>query len=134
MSAIFHATVALPPAELSPNGRVHWGMKSRITKKYREGCAWAYVAARPRTWVVPMQVVVDLEYRAHRGCGGYHPKDRDNAIAACKAILDALKDARVIGSDAKDRLELGVFKLMTTAREVIRAGGPGVTVIVRARP
>lgn len=82
---------------------------------------------------VPIErAVIDIEYRAYRDCGGYHPKDVDNAIAACKSLVDGLRSAGIIASDAKDRLSWGRFHLVTTEREVKRLGGPGVAVIVRS--
>ena len=35
MSVMLVITLPLPPKELSPNTRVHWGRKARATKKYR---------------------------------------------------------------------------------------------------
>lgn len=101
----------------------------------------AYVGARPRDWDWAGRFVVDVQYRAHRkpcdlaykpDTRPYHPKDEDNARAALKAAMDALRDAGVIQTDAKDRFTWGRFELLTTEPDVKRTGKPrGVTVTVR---
>jgi hypothetical protein len=128
----FTAEVPLPPIECSPNGRFHWGAKSRAVKDYRFSCRVLYMNAK-RKWKTLERAVVVIEYRVHRGAEGYHPKDEDNARAACKVLIDALKDAGLIRSDAKDSLRWGDFRLLTTERDVKRTGKPaGITVTVEA--
>lgn len=97
-------------------------------KAYREACAWSLQRAKPRDWK-PCRVVIDVEYRAFRGCGGYHPKDLDNALASCKGMADALKDAGVVVSDAHAHLAWGEFTLVSTARKC-KARGAGITLRV----
>jgi crossover junction endodeoxyribonuclease RusA len=84
-------TLPLPPKELSPNARVHWGRKARATKKYRltasvctdialkdDGVEGDYQQAR---------VQVKLFNRtAHR-------RDGDNLIATLKSAFDGIADA-----------------------------------------
>lgn len=102
-------------------------------KSYREACYWDIRVAGVTT-AMPFAVAeLEIEYRAWRGVAGYQPKDIDNALAACKQIPDALKEAGVIVSDAKKSLEWGQFQLITTRREIERAGKlPGISVIVRS--
>lgn len=130
----FTVQLPLPPDALSPNARKHWRAKARATSAYRTTCAWSIRSAIPKGWDWTAPVVVDVEYRAHRGCDGYHPRDEDNARASLKAAMDALRDAGAIASDAKDRLRWGDFTLITTARELERRRqGVGITLTVRRR-
>lgn len=125
----FTAELPLPPDELSPNKRSHWAAKARATKAYREACAWAFKAAMPKSWQ-PCAVVIDVEYRAHRACGGYHPRDLQNAVAALKAGVDGAIDAAVIPSDGRRWLAWGMFDLIATKRD-LAGRAVGVSVCVR---
>jgi crossover junction endodeoxyribonuclease RusA len=129
----FTARLPLPSLALSPNARVHWAVKSRAAKAYRIACAWAFKCAMPTGWK-PVPVEIDIEYRAHKGCGGYRPLDPDNAAASCKSAIDAMKDAGVIVNDSRKFLHWTRFSLLTTRPEVDKAGGPGVFITVRAKP
>lgn len=128
-SWFFIAEVDLPPNALSPNARVHWAAKARTVKGYRRQCATVFRQARHPLWI-PGPVEIEIEYRAFRGCGGYHPKDEDNARAACKSLLDGMRDADVIWSDAKSHVRWGAFRLITT-RRAIGDRGAGITVLLR---
>lgn len=77
-----------PPKELSPNARVHWAKKAKITKAYR----WeAWALAKRAGLVAPEsgRVLLVLEFvppdRRHR--------DEDNCLASFKAARDGLADA-----------------------------------------
>lgn len=128
----FSVRLPLPPVALSPNARVHWGAKARATKAYRTACAWALSFAKPRGWK-PVPVEIEIEYRHHKGCGGYRPKDEDNAAASVKAAQDAMKDAGIIANDSRKFLHWTKFSLLTTKPEVDKAGGPGVFITVRVK-
>ena len=131
----FTAEIPLPPDGLSPNARLHWAQKAKATRLYREACAWIFREALPKPWDKRLAVKVDVQYRACRGCNGYHPRDEDNARASLKAAFDALKDAGAVASDAKRRLTLGEFSLLTTARELKQSDlKPGITLTVRQTP
>lgn len=86
----------LPDKALWPNGRAHWGAKSRAVKSHR---TWAYVATlgagAPKAdpeGRVSLAVTVHPKTR--------HPIDRDNCVASLKAYCDGIADA--LGVD--DRL------------------------------
>lgn len=81
----------------------------------------------PKNWSRTAAVVIDVEYRCFRGCGGYSPRDEDNARASLKAAIDGMRDARVVPGDTKRWVKWGAFNLVT--RRTHR--GAGVTVIVR---
>lgn len=121
----------LPPIECSPNWRGHWAKKARAVKGYRTLCAWEAVNHGYGALMFE-SAVVSVEYRAHRGAPGYHALDVQNAMAAMKAGIDALVDARILVNDSGKRVQWDEFRLMTTKREIARKGnGYGVTVTVR---
>lgn len=76
-----------PHKALWPNGRAHWGTKSTQTQKHRQ---WAHLATMAETPDGFMPSAIKLVVYAK-------PKgplpDRDNCIAACKALLDGVADA-----------------------------------------
>jgi crossover junction endodeoxyribonuclease RusA len=78
-----------PVRALSPNARVHWAVKAKSAKIYREYC---YVQARK-------QMVADKAYTfgTHLDIK-FYPKTRrhydlDNALASCKQMLDGIAQA-----------------------------------------
>jgi hypothetical protein len=105
-------------------------MKSRATKTYRKACWMAFLVAKPRTWKA-CAVVIDVEYRCTRGCGGYAPMDEDNARASLKSAIDGMRDARVAPNDSKKWVTWGRFVLLTSL-EALAGRMPGVTITVRA--
>ena len=82
-------TVALPYPHkaLWPNGRAHWGDKSREVKKHRQWARLAMIGASLCIADSPIPVHITV-----------HPKrtgpapDRDNMVAAAKAYLDGIAD------------------------------------------
>ena len=76
-----------PHKALWPNGRAHWGTKSTQTQKHRQ---WAHLAtlAETNASFVPSAIKLIV----HAKPKGPLP-DRDNCIAACKALLDGVADA-----------------------------------------
>ena len=77
-----------PPKELSPNARIHWAKKAKITKAYR---AAAHVLTKQAGLVAPEtgRILLVLEFvppdRRHR--------DEDNILASFKAARDGIADA-----------------------------------------
>jgi hypothetical protein len=117
----------LPPSQASPNARGHWGKRARATSSYRHACGFLAIAARNAAeWAIPKTATIHVSYRSARiYCkrdNTYHPKDEDNARAALKGAIDALKDAGVILSDAHGRLRWGQFNLITRLRDMRRLG------------
>ena len=98
-------TVPWPPKQLSPNARVHWAIRSRNAKRYRQLC---YLAAQ-RAGARPAQT----EPETVQVCITFHPPDRrrrdwDNLLASIKHGLDGL--AQALGVDDRifrPRLEVG---------------------------
>lgn len=115
-------TLPYPPSELSPNARVHWSKKSKITKACRIRAAWETKAAK---------VKVDWEGRIDVHISFFPPdkrqRDADGALSRCKAYLDGIADALSI-NDSRFNLHLYtgepvkggkvVFRLMQTKEGV----------------
>ena len=82
-------TVALPYPHkaLWPNGRAHWGEKSRETKKHK---TWAYNAMRAASLCIA-DSPIPVHITVHPKRTGPAP-DRDNCVAASKAYLDGIAD------------------------------------------
>jgi hypothetical protein len=128
MKVIAVVKLDLPPTELSPNGRAHWAEKASAVRAYRTK-AWKSCTGP----IEQVPVVVDVEYRWHKGCSGYKPRDEDNARASLKAAIDGLCDGGLIYRDSAKWLKWGTFELVTTCSETIRRGGPGVKITVKRR-
>jgi hypothetical protein len=119
----------LPPKALSPNPRRGgaWQSKARAVKQYRATCAQLLALAVRGALEPP--VIWHQDYFASRrdsALGLYHPQDEENAIGATKAARDAMKDARIVQSDARKNVKLGTCRLFSTARE---CKGPGRVVV-----
>ena len=80
-------TLPWPPTGLSPNARLHWSTKSKLTKEYRRVC-WAATKESG--------VKVDWEGKIHVWVDYFEPnhrrRDFDNIIASSKAAFDGLAD------------------------------------------
>lgn len=81
-----------PPTDLSPNRRVHWAIKSRTAKSYRNAC---YLTAR-------QQGLTHIDApRLHATITFYPPSKRridlDNCVARIKYLIDAV--AEITGVD-----------------------------------
>lgn len=83
-------TLTLPwsPVGLSPNARLHWSKKAKLTKLYRHDCGWQAKAQGVRTTQAKKMAVhltfVPPDRRAY---------DEDNLVSRSKALLDGLADA-----------------------------------------
>lgn len=86
-------TLPMPPKELSPNARVHWGRKARATRKYRLTAAVAADFAKRG-----QQPDGNVDYREARVqvklfSRTAHRRDGDNLIASMKSAFDGIADA-----------------------------------------
>lgn len=127
MTESFTVDLPLPPKSLSPNARVHWGVRAKATKIYREACYVLFSIAKPKDWKAG-QVWIDMRYQAFRGCGGYHAKDQANAQSSTKALIDGMQDAGVMPSDSHKWLRWRKFELVSRERECKGVHGVFVTV------
>lgn len=86
-----------PSKALSPNARVHWAVKSRATKEYRETAklkAKEYPATyRGFPWP-KATVKCEFYFRTK------HRRDLDNLIASMKPAFDGLADAGIVANDS----------------------------------
>ena len=93
-----------PPAQLSPNARLHWAIVYRAKARYRDHC-WAVVRSQTTDRLEEKQPYA-LEFR-------FVPPDRrsydrDNLIARMKAGIDGLADALFIDDKQFTRLTASV--------------------------
>ncbi len=95
MSRRIVVILPLPSPALSPNARVHWGVKAAAVKSYRE-VAWAH-ALREMLGEPPMDkaTINPVFYWPDR-----RRRDDDNAVASLKAARDGLADGGVVRNDA----------------------------------
>jgi crossover junction endodeoxyribonuclease RusA len=83
-----------PPADLSPNSRVHWARLARAKKLYRQTCGWqAKAQGATRMDAAKLEVGLVFVPPSRRAF------DLDNCVARMKSGLDALAD--VLGVDDK---------------------------------
>jgi crossover junction endodeoxyribonuclease RusA len=103
-----------PDARLNPNVRVHWAVKSPITKAARDAACYATKAAQARVdhdGPIALRVTFCAPDKRQR--------DRDNCIASCKAYMDGIADALGV-NDAR-------FEPTYAMGEVRRGGAVVVT-------
>ena len=96
------ATFGWPPRECSPNWRGHWAKKAPATKRYKLAC-WAL--AREARLVAPAEGPINL--RIEFVPPDRRPRDLDNMLASCKAMLDGIADALRV-NDKRFTLALSV--------------------------
>lgn len=85
-----------PPRELSPNARVHYFAKSRVTKRYREDAYWLADEANLNAivgadWYPSGDGPITLAFT-------FHPPDKrrrdlDTMLSSVKAGIDGIADA-----------------------------------------
>ncbi len=129
----FKLELPLPPLALSPNKKgSHWGVRAWATRLYREACGYAALSQIGRRRAKG-PITVDLDFYLAKSAivpdTLYRPRDRDNALAACKACLDSLKDTGLIKSDSKRHLIIGRIDLHTTKKE--HGGKTGLVMTIR---
>jgi crossover junction endodeoxyribonuclease RusA len=106
-----------PHKALWPNGRSHWAIKARETKKHRQ---WAALGARACNPPVVGDGPIQIKIICHPKATGPAP-DCDNITAACKAYLDGIADAMGVNDRnfAAPTVEISPNR---TGRFVIRVG------------
>ena len=92
-----------PPRELSPNARVHWAKKAKITEEYRkygEEAAKASGVVIEGDGKIYMEIIFLPPDKRRR--------DLDNMLSSCKSLLDGVADG--LGVDDyrfRPQLEIG---------------------------
>lgn len=116
-----------PPAALSPNARQTRMAQAARASEYRGECALLIAEqVRAQRWLAPEFVRLSIEYgigpktlqEKIRQVGPARPRDVDNAVAACKAAIDALQDGRAILGDDYKCLELGSVRIQPKGTEL----------------
>jgi crossover junction endodeoxyribonuclease RusA len=89
-------TIPIPDKRLSPNARVHWAAKGRLTRLSRSGAELvaksALKGAPPPKWA-KCRANVTAYFRTKA-----HP-DPDNLIARMKSVFDGFEDAGIVADD-----------------------------------
>lgn len=86
---VVEITLGWPPAELSPNARVHWAKLASVKKAYRLACAWQTKEQGAKLARTDRPILLELEFfKPNR-----RAMDRDNLLARMKAGLDGVCDA-----------------------------------------
>lgn len=85
-------TLAWPPAELSPNSRLHWARAAKAKKAYRRACAIEAIAQGVQRTTAPrLHLALEFVPPTRR------MPDADNLLARMKSGIDGLAD--VLGLD-----------------------------------
>lgn len=92
-----------PPKQLSPNARVGWREKAKVTAQYREDCGWLAKNAWLTVGLVapPVRATVTFVVPDRR------KRDLDNLLAMLKPAWDGLVDAGVLEGDDSERFSVG---------------------------
>lgn len=128
---VFEIEFPLPPRSLSPNGsRGHWSKRSGGSKAYRGECEISVIAGKAKNAKLARAKLTIVFGTAPLTVGTrkvsddrYRPRDRDNAVAAIKPLIDALT---TMGAIADDRAECLDYDMPT----IDPKRGPGVFVTV----
>lgn len=94
----------LPPKACSPNFKGHWAEKGRATKQYREAARMLCYAAKPKDWDAERISIKPEFFLSRHDTRGYHPLDKQNAIASLKAAIDGLVDAGLLPNDSNNKI------------------------------
>ena len=85
--------VPVDPQKTSPNKRMHWGQLARAKQAARQAAHLSWIAAgKPR---MGKPVLVTVVIRRGRSI------DPDNALAACKPLIDGLFNAAFTPEDTE---------------------------------
>jgi crossover junction endodeoxyribonuclease RusA len=106
-----------PHKALWPNGRSHWAIKARETKKHRQ---WAALGARACNPPVVGNGPIQIKIICHPKSRGPAP-DRDSIISSVKAYLDGIADAMGVNDRNFDAPTVEISP-NRTGRCVIRVG------------
>lgn len=84
-----------PPAELSPNKRLHWRSKADAVKAYRHECYWPVLSEMRKhamwneRWPYDGEIPISVTFFPPDN----RRRDRDNMLASFKAGFDGIADA-----------------------------------------
>lgn len=78
-----------PPRELSPNARIHYLAKSRVTKAYREQAYWIAKSAARDRFAPEGSIVLSFAFQPP----DKRRRDLDTMLSSVKAGIDGIADA-----------------------------------------
>jgi crossover junction endodeoxyribonuclease RusA len=106
-----------PKRGLSPNARLHWAAKAKLTSRAKGDAFMLARAARPKDWP-------DAIDRAHVAIAVCPPdrrhRDLDNILASLKAALDGIASAA--------RCDDSRWSLSIDMREPVKGGAVQITI------
>jgi Holliday junction resolvase RusA-like endonuclease len=102
----------LPYAELNPNKRLHWSVRSAASKIAREEIGWLCKSQWHDDQPM-MKARISYEFLLK----GNRTRDIDNLLAACKPFTDGLIDAGVIFYDDCKHLEYGLLRAVHDVKD-----------------
>lgn len=85
-------TLPLPSRKLSPNARVHWRVRSKVTKSHRAKAEAEVIVAANEQGGVACRMMFNA-YRLTFYWPDKRLRDDDNAASSCKAYRDGIADA-----------------------------------------
>ncbi len=101
----------LPPAECSPNARIHWSERYQAAEIYQGAVFYECVDARNRLERLPWRPGFPSFQKPRVNLTfvfpNYRKRDEDNLRARFKPGLDAIVQARLVEDDSIDILDLG---------------------------
>ena len=89
-------TLPVPSRKLSPNARIHWAAKAKITKKARTAAYYACIEVLGKraspSWG-------KSRYLVHAYFKTAAARDADNFMASLKGYIDGIADAGIVTND-----------------------------------
>lgn len=109
-------TIAVPGIPPGPNvmRTKHWSFRSRVSKQFRGDTHLVAIDARNKSGATFPWDHVRVTYEFHVPNRNRH--DPDNLIAACKPILDGIRDAGIIADDSGAHVTIGPPAIIVTPR------------------
>jgi crossover junction endodeoxyribonuclease RusA len=102
----------LPPAELSPNARVHWAEKYQAMQDAKAEIGWlAKMQWQGQSPMNKARISYEFHVRDNR------TRDYDNFLARCKPFPDGLIEVDVLVYDDTKHLELGSARCIPDSAE-----------------
>lgn len=114
--------VPLPPKDLSPNAHRHWRRRHTASRIYKTECAFCFAGIGP----LAPPITIHLEFYCGRGQATfdrarrrdrYFPRDKFNASASAKYLVDALIVAGVVPDDSAKYVNVGRTELYTKVED-----------------
>lgn len=115
--SLVRVTLPYPPKALSPNGRPSTWEKARAVKAYRTDCFLLGKQARPASYPLRSPVQARIVFQV---AGPGPLPDEQNALAAFKAGIDGLVDARLMVDDSPAHFHIADVLVQRGPRREVR--------------